>query len=208
MLCLSVGCMTLLLALPVSSRADEPTTKPYPQPSIYPISWELTLKHSLPKRIVVQAPGELNPTAYWYMTYHVTNNSERDNVLFYPRFDMMMEDGKVYASDDNNPPSVFDKIKEFERIPTMLNVDQISGAMRQGEDQARDGVAIWKEPNPRMGTFSIFISRFWGESTTVKIGDKNVILHKTMQLMYHLNSDESHPGSGNIVELDTQYVMR
>jgi hypothetical protein len=208
MLCVSIGCMAFMLAMPVSSRADEPTTKPYPQPSLYPISWELTLKHSAPKRIVVQSPAELNPAAYWYVTYHVANNSERDNVLFYPHFDMMMEDGKIIASDKDIPPSVFSKIKGQERIPTMLSYTEISGSLRQGDDQARDGVAIWKEPDPRMGTFSIFLSGFWGEATTVKVGDKNVILQKSMQLTYHLNSDESHPGSGNIVELDNQYVMR
>jgi len=180
----------------------------YPQPSPFPVSWELTFEHSKPKRIVVQPPGESNPSAYWYITYHVTNNTDRDKVLFYPSFDLMLENGDVVSSDRGVPPAVFDAIKAAERIKYLQNSNQISGELRQGDDQSRDGVAIWPEPSLRMGTFSIFVSGFWGESAQIKVGDKDVTLRKALQLTYHLDSDEHHPGEGALNELDSQYIMR
>jgi len=194
--------LLVVVALARPLRAD------YPRPSPYPVSWELTFDHSLPKRILVQGPGDLNPAAYWYVTYHAANNTDQDKVLFYPNFQMMLEDGQVIRSDIGVAPAVFDAIKQKEHLKYLQSNDVISGDLRQGEDQSKDGVAIWPEPRLRMGTFTIFCSGFWGESAIVKVGDKDVTLHKTLQLTYHLDSDESHPGGGDLVELDHQYVMR
>jgi hypothetical protein len=195
--------VALVLAIALPLRGGD-----YPKPSPFPVSWELTFDHAVPKRIVIQAPGESNPSAYWYMTYHVANNTDRDKVPFYPSFDMMLEDGEVISSDRGVPPAVFDAIKTKERIKYLQNAQQIGGELRQGDDQGRDGVAIWLEPSLRMGTFSIFVSGFWGESTQIKVGDNDVTLRKAMQLTYHLDSDEHHPGEGQLNELDSQYIMR
>jgi hypothetical protein len=194
--------LALVLALALPLRAD------YPQCSPYPVSWELTLTHSDPKRILVQGPGDSNPQPYWYVTYHVINNTDRDRVLFYPSFEMVLEDGRVIRSDMGIAPAVFDAIKQHERLKYLQSQDTIGGELLQGDDQSKDGVAIWPEPRLRMGTFTIFMSGFWGESATVKVGDNDVTLHKTLQLTYHLDSDENHPGEGTLVEKDEQYVMR
>ncbi|MGD0389347.1 MAG: hypothetical protein ABSC42_10380 [Tepidisphaeraceae bacterium] len=194
--------LLVVAALAMPLRAD------YPQPSPYPVSWELTFDHSLPKRILVQGPADMNPLAYWYVTYHAANNTDQDKILFFPNFQMMLEDGQVVRSDIGVAPAVFDAIKKKEHLKYLQSNDVISGDLRQGEDQSKDGVAIWPEPRLRMGTFTIFCSGFWGESALVKVGDKDVTLHKTLQLSYHLDSDESHPGGGDLVELDHQYVMR
>jgi hypothetical protein len=196
------SCLLLLLAVTVPLRGD------YPVPSPYPIDWELTLTHSLAKRIVVSVPGDANPSAYWYMTYHVVNNSDKDKVLMYPVFDMMMEDGRVIRSDANIPTAVYDAIKRRENIKYLQPADKIAGEIRQGEDQSKDGVAIWPEPALRMGTFVIFASGFWGETAHVKVGDQTVPLHKTLQITYHINGDENHPGQGEVVEQDSTSIMR
>ncbi len=205
MLCrwrLPLAGLVALFALAAPLRAD------YPTPSPYPVSWELTLTHSDPKRILVQGPGDSNPAAYWYITYHVVNKTDRDTILFYPSFEMMLEDGRVIRSDMGIAPAVFDAIKQREHLKYLQSEDVIGGELRQGEDQSKDGVAIWAEPRLRMGTFTIFIAGFWGESATVKVGDKDVVLHKTLELTYHLDSDENNPGRGSLVEKNEQYVMR
>jgi hypothetical protein len=202
-LLLPLAGLALVLAITMPLRGGD-----YPKPSPFPISWELTFDHSVPKRLVFEPPGASNPSAYWYMTYHVANNTDRDKVLFYPSFDLMLEDGDVITSDRGVPPAVFDAIKAKERIKYLQNSNQISGELRQGDDQARDGVAIWPEPSLRMGTFSVFVSGFWGESAQIKVGDKDVTLRKTLQVTYHLDSDEHHPGEGQLNELDSQSVMR
>ena len=128
-----------LLGIVLPSRAD------YPQPSPYPISWELTLTHSKPRRIVVQAPGDTSPQAYWYVTYHVVNDSDTDKVPFYPSFDLVTEAGNVIRSDNNIKPAVFDAVKAraIKFLQTSLD---IAGDLRHGEDESKDGVAIWREP--------------------------------------------------------------
>jgi hypothetical protein len=204
---------TMLWRLPIAGilvgfALVAPVQADYPQPSPYPVSWELTVTHSLPKRILVQGPGDSNPGAYWYLTYHVVNNTDRDKILFYPNFEMMLEDGQVIRSDMGVSPSVFDAIKQHEHLKYLQGEDVIGGELRQGEDQSKDGVAIWAEPRLRMGTFTIFCSGFWGESATVTVDGKDVTLHKTLQLTYHLDSDENHPGGGDLVAKDELYVMR
>jgi hypothetical protein len=197
-----VAALSVLFAIVMPLRAD------YPKPSPYPVSWELTFDHSLPKRILVQGPGDVNPLAYWYVTYHVANNTDVDKILFYPRFDMMLENGEDLPSDMGVSPAVFEAIKKKEHLKYLQSNDTIGGELRQGEDQSKDGAAIWPEPRLRMGTFTIFCSGFWGETAIVKIGDKDVVLHKTLQLTYHLDSDENHPGGGDLVQKDDQYIMR
>jgi hypothetical protein len=197
-----VAVLSVVLAFALPLRGDFPT------PSPFPVSWELTMTHSVPKRIVVQGAGDANPQSYWYVTYHVANNTDQDRILFYPQFDMMLENGQDVRSDIGVSPSVFDAIKKKEHLKYLQGNDTIGGDLRQGEDQSKDGVAIWPEPRLRMGTFTVFASGFWGETATVKVGDKDVNLHKTLQLTYHLDSDEAHPGGGDLVQKDEEYVMR
>jgi hypothetical protein len=199
---LAVCGLILVLAWALPLRAD------YPKPSAYPVSWELTMTHSDPKRIVVQGPGDVNPSAYWYVTYHVTNDTDRDKILFIPTFKMLLEDGSVVRSDMGISPAVFDAIKQREHLKYLQSDDVIAGDLLQGEDQSKDGVAIWAEPRLRMGTFTIFASGFWGESATVTVGKTDITLRKTMELTYHIDSDENHPGEGTLQKLTDDFVMR
>jgi len=202
------GIFLALAGLSLVAAAALPLRADYPQPSPYPISWELTSDFSAPKRIVVQGPGDVNPNAYWYITYHVSNNTDQDTVLFYPNFQMLMEDGQIIHSDIGVAPAVFDAIKKKEGLKFLQSDDLIGGDLRQGEDQSKDGVAIWPEPRLRMGTFTIFIAGYWGEAATVTINGKDITLHKTEQITYSSDSDEQHPGGGDLIEKSRQFVMR
>jgi len=197
-----ISLVSLLLVLGVTL----PLHADYPSPSPYPVSWELDLTYQLPKRILVDTGN--GPKAYWYFTYHVTNNTDRDKVMFYPSFDMMTAAGTVVRSDNNISPKVFQAIKDKEHIKYLQDANSIGGELLQGEDQSRDGVAIWPEPDSRMGSFTIFASGFWGEAATVKVGDKETIVHKTLQNTYHLDADSANADSGQVKLLDSEYVMR
>ena len=188
----------------------------YPQPSISPVSWELRFDHAMPKRIVVEIPGQPSAKAYWYMTYTVTNNSDHD-VSFLPTFEWVTKDGKVVQSDQNIPPVVFDKIKAVTGNKLLENYVMIEGTLRQGEDQAKDGVAIWEEPEPRLGDFTIFVTGLSGESTPLTddkgkpMADANgkpILLFKTLELDYKLAGDEVYPGNDLLVKQGEKWVMR
>src|SRR5262249_14738039 len=151
--------------------------------------------------------GAAEPQAFWYMTYTVTNLSNQEQ-NYLPRFEMLTEDGRVIRSDDHITVEVLESIRRRERNLHLESVVEIAGTLRVGEDQARDGVAIWREPDPRMGRFSIFVAGLSGEAVILKDskgepittstadGQKRpVVLWKTLALDYHMAGDEKFPGN-------------
>lgn len=205
--------MVAVLSLAASAQA-------FPQPSAYPVSWQLDFQHSQPKRLAVTPPGAQASQAYWYMTYTVTNNS-KDERTFLPVFELMTEDGQVIRSDNKTPQAVLDAIRTVERNQYLEDVNQIAGTIRVGEDQAREGVVVWKEPSPEMGRFSIFVTGLSGEAVVLKNdqgevitrktddGQKEpVVLRKTLHLQYHMLGDERFPGNDVVEKLAETWVMR
>jgi hypothetical protein len=180
----------------------------YPTPSLYPISWELTFTHSAPKRVVVSVPGQNAPQAYWYMTYTITNPTDRERT-FLPLFELLTQDGQVIRSDKNIPGRVLEVIRARENNPSLLASAQIGGTLRIGEDQAKEGVAVWEEIPGRAGQFSIFVQGLSGESAKVKgPGGKDITLRKTLQLNYLIRGDEVYPGEDEVNENPSRWVMR
>lgn len=181
---------------------------PFPKPSIYPISWELKFTHGIPQRIVVNVPGKAEPQAYWYLPYTVENDGKQEQ-MFLPDFQMLLEDGRVIRSDDNIPPAVFDAIKKRQNDPLLESSLQIAGIIRVGEDEAKDGVAIWREPTPRLGHFTIFVQGLSGEATTVQgPHGKPIILRKTLELNYIFRGDQFYPGESKVEQNAQRWIMR
>ena len=201
----------------------------YPEPSPYPISWELDFQHDKPKRIVVTIPNQGN-RAYWYMTYTIANKTDEDR-MFLPVFELVTRDGKVHRSDKGVPLRVFEQIKRHERVkyPFIEPHYKTVGLLRVGEDQAKDGVAIWPEPMSEMGNFAVYVSGLSGETVTMKMVDGNpvkvkpenialelkgvaekdvVILRKTLQLNYVVYGDEVFPGLDEVNVKPEAWVMR
>jgi hypothetical protein len=167
----------------------------------------LKFEHAMPKRIVVDVPG-VGPQAYYYLTYTVINNTNQEQ-MFFPVLEMFTEDGRVIRSDKNVPLKVFQTIKSREGKKFLEQFPTIEGPVRLGEDQARDGVAIWLEPMPRMGRFSVFVGGLSGEAATIKGPDgKDQILRKTLELNYHIRGDEVYPGEDEVNEHPSRWVMR
>jgi len=215
-------CASVLgLALAGAALVVSPTptqAKKFPEPSVYPVSWELNFKHGAPKRIVVEVPGAPTPVAYWYMTYTVTNRTDAERT-FYPAssFEMVTAEGKVYPGDFAIPDAVFDAVKTKEANSLLEKSIKISGAIRQGEDQARDGVVIWKEPAASLRGFSIYVTNLCGEHVTMTNDEgqplhddkgQPVILRKTLELTFEIR------GGGPVVSQDQvqakpeRWVMR
>jgi hypothetical protein len=199
----------------------------YPEPSPYPVSWELKFDYGVPKRIVVTVPGQA-PQAYWYLTYRVTNNTGEEQ-LFLPLFEMLTSDGKVFRSDKAIPPRVFDAIKDREGSQFMERRAKVAGTLRQGEAQARDSVAIWKQPMDEMGQFSIFVAGLNGEANTYKMADGKLVkiepsrmaeetkgvpkeqlvtLRKTLKLDYVVYGDGKYSDKDEVTVKGKSWVLR
>ena len=194
----------------------------FPQPSVYPISWELQFSHGTPTRIVVDVPSVSPvPQAYWYLAYTVTNNTDKEQ-LFLPTFEMLTESGKLYLSNQNIPGRVFQAIKTREHSAALEPMTSIAGTLRIGPAEARDGVAIWPEPAGRLGHFSIFATGLSGEAQILKLvngqyqrvtaaeqmKDRSAltILRKTLQMKYSVSGDSA---DANPVNADgEEWIMR
>ncbi|MGC4032525.1 MAG: hypothetical protein QM754_12495 [Tepidisphaeraceae bacterium] len=191
-------------------------TSAFPEPSKTPVSWELKFQHAAPRRIVVNVPGSNVPKAYWFVTYTVTNNND-ENVNFLPTFEWVTKEGKVIRSDKNIPSVVFDKIKAQTGNKLLEDAFHIAGNLRQGDDQAKDGVAIWEEPEGRLGDFQLFVTGLSGESTplTDSAGKpvngpqgRPLLLFKTLELDYRNAGDEVYPGNDLLQKTGQKWVMR
>lgn len=179
----------------------------FPKPSVYPISWELKFEHGQPKRLVMPAePGGV-PQAYWYIAYNVTNNTDKEQ-LFLPLFELVTKDGRVIRSDRNVPVTVFERIKELEGNRFLTYAPLVGGELRLGQDEARDGVAIWPEPDSEMGNFQIYVSGLSGETAKVKAGDKEIIVRKTLELNFLVPGDTQTTGQAAVTEQSQKWVMR
>lgn len=212
-------------ALPV--RAEDAPLK-YPEPSPYPISWELKFQHSEPKRIVVHHANQQYATAYWYITYTAINRGEKE-MPFDPTFDLLAENGKTYAGNVAIPDDVFAAIKRREGSNLLVSPQKVAGYINPGEEQAKDSVAIWQEPMRKMGTFSIFVGGLSGETLTMKkVNDQwvpvdpkqaaeqlkgvkeedRLLLRKQLQITYQVLGDENNTGNYPIEKKKEAWVMR
>ena len=199
--------LTLILALVTPGLPAGAAVEP-PEPSDYPIAWELTFDYKEPRRIVVNVPGATRPKAYWYMPYTITNEGEETQV-FIPQFELLTEDGKTHRAGRRLPKQVIEAIRARERNDLLVPPTKAGGDLRTGVDQARDSVAVWEEPMREMGTFRIYVGGLSGEFVELKDDDgkqmvdkkgEPIILRKTLQLTYHLNGDEVYPGEDMINE--------
>ena len=210
--CVAILCAAAGLAsvLPLESAALA-----YPKPSLYPISWEIDFKCETPKRIVVETPGSRDPKAYWYMTYVATNNT-REEQIFLPTFEMVTKDGRILPANPAISPAVFAAIARRERSRPLQPALKLQGQILVGEDQAKYGVAIWEEPTPEPGTFSLFVGGLSGETTPVTddsgkpltgTDGQQLTLRKTKQLDFTVRGDELY-GNDPIVKDGESWVMR
>lgn len=174
----------------------------FPEPSPYPIKWELKLETHTPKRTVIDG------AAYWYVTYTVTNNTKEERT-YLPIYEVLTPDGKVTRTDHLIPLNVVTAIKKREGIKFLEQANQIAGEIRLGEDQTRDGVAIWPEASIEDRSFTVFASGFSGETAKIPGPDgKDITLWKTLKLDYSVAGDPKFRDINEVREVGHKYVMR
>jgi hypothetical protein len=224
---LAIALAGVMLLHPSRSKA----APDFPVPSSYPISWELKFKHGTPARISVDVTDSTTPKAYWYMTYTVTNEGDKEQ-KFYPQITLLTADGKTHTSDAKVPDKVFQAIKDSTRNKYLEPYTSIDGPIRLGPAEARDGVAVWEETTPRMGHFSIFVTGLSGEAVIMKMVDGKLtkvdqaadvydkenedkliksgltILRKTLQLNFFIRGDEVFPGEDEVNKDSEEWIMR
>jgi hypothetical protein len=190
----------MLCAAPTKPMSEHYTTAT--QPSIAPKSWELKFRFGDPQRVSVNVPGEQEPVLYWYMLYTVENPSKQE-VDFYPQFDLVTDTIKVVPSEVRISPEAFQAIKRRTSDPLLLTPEKIVGKLQRGADRVRHGVAIFRDFDPKAKAFTVYVSGLSGEMKRVKNpgfdkekpeGADNaryMVLRKTLAIPYRFPGSET-----------------
>jgi len=192
-----------------------------PEPSLVPEAdvWQLELElHGEPQQVLVTMPGEDQPRRFWYLLYTVYNNTGSD-VEFYPQFDLFTDTFKLYHAGVKSRQVVFEAIRQAyaKTIPLLESEDMITGRILQGQDNARDSVAIFEEFDPNATSVKIFMAGLSNETVRIDapgelIGDidgpGSLLLRKSLQLSYQVPGDRFNPGNRVMLYRGRQWIMR
>ena len=219
-----VAMMALALAGAVTALAQNDRPATAPKPSIVRVAWELDFKPERPEPIAVTLPGQDKPRTFWYMRYRVTNHSGEDRI-FVPDFVLYTDNGQVLHAGDKIPSAVFAAIVKRHNDPLLVDYATITGKLLQGDDNAKDGVAIWQDIDPEARAFDVFCGGLSGEhvkmplpapvTVTVKEDGKPVqvtkteaVLEKTLKLHFIIPSEAAARGHNLPQLIKTEWVMR
>jgi len=189
-------------------------------------TWQLDFTYQPPRPIEVRLPGEDRPQRFWYMLYTVSNHTGRDRT-FMPQFTLYTDTGQVIPADRGISSVVFRAIKMLHRDnPLLVDMLAMTGKLLQGDDNAKDGVAIWPDIDPKSGGFDIFIGGLSGDTVTIElpvairvpemgpddtlhmVEKRTITLHKTLRLQYEVVGDAPHRSAEKVKLIDSGWVMR
>jgi len=184
------------------------STWAYPEPAIVSPSWSLEVEVAKPAAISIEdVDGSIR--WFWYVTYKVVNPTDED-LLFIPEITVANDLGQIITAGENVPPTVFPAVKERLGNPLLLSPVQVVGKLLQGEDFAREGVAIWPAPQGDVDAFSVFFAGLNGETQTIAnpVSDESVLVRRTLMLDYKSPGNFPRPQDQPIIEAGRREVMR
>jgi len=173
--------------------------------------WDFKFDIRLPQRIVLTGKDG-NEHAYWYLLYTVTNP---DKVAhdFVPQALMFTGAGKV--AHDGLYPNVLAAVKKQYRLRDLKNSVAMMGPLKAGEDEAQDGIFIFREADPKMDRFKVFVTGLSGEFTVRMIpaaeegkAPKEIVLRKTMQLCFDFPGDDIDLSADKVYLSSQKWIWR
>ena len=171
-----------------------------PKPSPTSDAWELEVEFQPLQAIQVDIPGH-GVQNFWFLRYTVINHTGEDQI-FVPDFTLYTDAGDLLHGMKGVPPRVYDQVKKVFNDPLLKDQTAMTGKLLQGEDNAKNGVAIFKDFDGIAGEVHIFIGGLSGETAEVELPQevtlkevdpkgnlvevvrKKVMLAKTMDLTY------------------------
>ncbi|HVU64181.1 MAG TPA: hypothetical protein VHC70_09405 [Phycisphaerales bacterium] len=195
----ALGTLGLIAIAPIAALA--------PEPDPVPKRWELQVD-----------PGELRvttidlkdgPKKFFYMTFHVTNNSGED-LLFAPSFQLSDGDGNVVRSGHDVPVAVTQKLLAETQNPFIQDQIGVIGELQQGEENAKDALVIWPAGSLNPSQLTVYAAGFSGETKTVTSpdGKEKFILRKTLRLDFQASGDLSGVGMRSFPLVERSWIMR
>lgn len=185
---LVLGMLALLVAVSPIVAAPEP--EPVAQ------RWELQFEPG-ELRMASFDVANVGPRRFFYMTYKVVNNSGTD-LLFAPAFELSNAEGDVVRSGRNVPQSVTEALVKSTQNVFMQDQIGVIGELMQGEENAKDGIAIWLADDLNPDDVVVYVAGLSGETATVtsQDGKQKFVLRKTLRLEFET--------PGNLIDQKSQ----
>jgi len=180
----------------------------YPEPRIVTDSWQLEFDYDMPRVINVVTEAGQPARTFWYMPYTVTNDTGADQ-MFIPDIRVLTNAGDIIQAGRNVPPIVFEAIKAEQRNVLLVSPIEVIGRLLQGEDNAKDTVAIWAAPEHDIDAATMLIKGLSGETTVVRHPEtgEDIVLRKTLKLDF-ATPGGNNPAARPIKLVDTDWVMQ
>lgn len=188
-------------------------------------SWQLNIDYHAPQPLLVKVPGEAGLQLFWYFRYTVTNRTGKEQ-SFNPNIVLYTNTGEIVQAGNGVSPVVFEKIRSVTNNPLLKDQWSIGGKMLQGQDNARDGVAIFRNFDPEAASFDIFIAGLSGETTAIqlpvpievteegpdgkkcKVKKTKVFLTKTLRLNYTIGTEAPQRRRAKVSLIEKDWIMR
>lgn len=200
----------------VPSLAQTATNQPQqavvPEPDPVPRRWQLDFTPGALRTVTLtMADGTVRSFAY--MTYKVVNNTGQD-LLFAPSLEMSTDEGSLIRAGREVPAEATRRILDSLQNPFLQDQISVVGPLLQGEENAREGLAVWLLPDVSVAEMTVYIAGLSGETRAIetkdsKTGETNrTLLRKTMMIKY-FGPGEVDPASGNeIYRADDRWILR
>lgn len=204
-------CIVLAFALIVAGYSVSATAAP--EPALVSKTWEFKFTFSTPKAIAVRnLKGEHE--WFWYMAYKVVNDSGQER-LFIPDITIASDQGDILPAGKNVRTAVFDDIKKHIGNRLLESPTNVVGQLLQGEDNAKESVAIWPATKHNIDRITIFVAGLSGETAVVKSPDpadtsKTIesLATKTLMIDYDLPGFPASPQNQAVEFKGKKWIMR
>lgn len=203
----------LALVLFVSALAGA-----YPEPAVVQNvkQWTLSVEYSQPEQLMLRMDNKVQ--RFWYIILTVINNSDFDEVSFYPACELMTDTFQIIPADRSVPKTVFDIVRERNqgRYPFLESLDFIDHRIFKGPDNARDFAIIWPDFDSAAREISLFIGGLSNETAVLSSSsaaepedrNKETVLQKTLRLKYAIGGDAQLRQSAVLQEIASDWIMR
>lgn len=188
-LLVAVLCAVLVGTLTANTSAASPAA------TVVAEDWTVEFKPG-PLRLY-QDP--LDGRMYWYFTYRVTNKTGQDR-MFAPRAELFTDKGEIIRSGRGVSSEVTKRLRGLLNNPLLEDENQILGDLRQGKENAKDGLIIWPVTDVDSNELTIFITGLSNATERVPhpVSGDDIVLRKTLRLDYKVPGNVDQRGSDEV----------
>jgi hypothetical protein len=190
--------LSLLLAVlstVLAVNLPETTSTASPAAVVVAENWTVQFKPG-PLRLY-QDP--LDGRMYWYFTYRVTNSTGQDR-MFAPRAELFTDKGEIIRSGRGVSSEITKRLRGLLNNPLIEDENQILGDLRQGKENAKDGLIIWPVTDLDSNELTIFITGLSNATERVShpVSGDDIVLRKTLRLDYKVPGNIDQRGSDEV----------